>query len=86
MSARIGGRFAPAPLPHVDLPTLTRPQVVDEHGNELTDEQIEAVAEAAVGEAGEHQDGDGVIESEEILVEPSETPGPPLLSLEDRYA
>lgn len=40
MANRVSGRFAPAPPPHVDLPTLPHPQVVDAGGFELTEEQL----------------------------------------------
>lgn len=48
MAARVSGRFAPPPPPLLDLPTAARPQVVDENGFELTEEQIAALAASAV--------------------------------------
>lgn len=48
MAARVSGRFAPPPPPLLDLPTSARPQVVDENGFELTEEQIAALAASAV--------------------------------------
>lgn len=70
----MAGRLAPVP-PFVDLPSLSRPQVVDEHGFELTDEQIEALAATVAGgtpveveeeEAEEEEEDDGDDEEEEV--------------------
>lgn len=45
----MAGRVAPVP-PFVELPSLPRPQVVDEAGFELSDEQIEALAARLAGD------------------------------------
>lgn len=92
MSARVGGRFAPTPLPYVDLPSLTRPQVVDEHGHELTDNELQALAAEAVAtseppadNASDEEQGEGEEEAvPDENVEPEGTPAVPLLGLADR--
>lgn len=67
MANRVSGRFAPAPPPHVDLPTLPHPQVVDAGGFELTEEQLPdfageviraTTAEPAAEEAKQEEDED----------------------------
>ncbi|BEI87904.1 uncharacterized protein CcaverHIS019_0106220 [Cutaneotrichosporon cavernicola] len=80
----MAGRAAPVP-PFVDLPSLPRPQVVDDAGFELTDEQIEALA-ARVGGEGVEEDND-LVEAEEsaqVSVADGEAPEErhPLLSLD----
>lgn len=54
----MAGRVAPVP-PFVDLPALSRPQVVSEAGYELTDEQIEALATAVTDGAPEEEEAEG---------------------------
>lgn len=61
----MAGRVAPVP-PFVDLPSLSRPQVVDEAGFELTDEQVEALATAVTSGEPEPQDEEGEEEEEEV--------------------
>lgn len=77
MANRVSGRFAPAPPPHVDLPTLSRPQVVDAGGFELTDEQlpdfagevIRAATAEPTAEEAKQEEGDDGQEGEEMEID-----------------
>lgn len=74
MANRVSGRFAPAPPPHVDLPSLPHPQVVDASGFELTDEELLGFAgevirasttePVTVKDAGKEGEEDGSAEQE----------------------
>lgn len=69
MATRISGRFAPPPPPHVDLPTSARPQIVDDDGFELSDEQVAAKDEGRDVKEEEEEIEVEVVEEEEEEVE-----------------
>ncbi|GMK54692.1 hypothetical protein CspeluHIS016_0112780 [Cutaneotrichosporon spelunceum] len=82
----MAGRAPPAP-PFVELPSLPRPQVVDEAGFELSDEQVEALAARVAGEGKEVEDEVVQADTEasvQVSVEDGEAPEErqPLLSLD----
>ncbi|KLT42214.1 hypothetical protein CC85DRAFT_285801 [Cutaneotrichosporon oleaginosum] len=84
----MAGRVAPVP-PFVDLPSLPRPQVVDEGGFELTDEQIEALAAQVTGDdkhADEEEEEKEEHESAHVSVAEGDEPEArqPLLGLDQR--
>jgi hypothetical protein len=86
----MAGRVAPVP-PFVELPSLPRPQVVDEGGFELSDEQIEALAAQVAGDGADEEEGAEEVEEEvegsaQVSVAEGEEPEErqPLLSLDQR--
>jgi hypothetical protein len=89
MSARALAKLGLAPIPHIDLPVGSRPQIVNEAGYEIDEEElVKDVADAPTPEDGEVEAGD--VEMEEgvkvlnVEQRAEEDKGEPLLSLADR--